>query len=528
MHRRSYFTYPIWAGISILLIACLFLPLLILLTFFFIPGGEAWASILEYSLPGQISNTILLLCMVVPASIAIGTWLAWLVSVYDFRSRKILEWALILPLTFPTYIMAFTQAQMFSYGGLLSKVSKLAGAEKAWHFDILNLPGLALVLTFSLYPYVYLPVRLAFRAGIGPYLESARMLGKNNNATFFRIAAPLARPAIIGGAFLVAMEVLNDYGAVKYYGISTLTTGIFSAWFSSNDLTSAIRIALFLLIFVLIAIGTERLLRKNKRFISARKQSPPFRESLNGSKRIVYPAVALSLLFIAFILPLYQVITDAFKNLDLINSKQFIEMSINSLLLAFSGAIIVIILSFIVIFGQRINDNKLLNLLSRSFAIGYALPGAVIAVAVMLISSRIDDALGSYLIGGSIAGLLFAFTVRFIAIGYNNLSSGFERQAKNSENAALSLGQSPSKTLFKVNIPISKRILLAAFILAFVDMAKELPLTLILRPFNFHTFSTKAFEYASDEMLAKAALPSLFIILLGALPVILLNRSLRN
>jgi iron(III) transport system permease protein len=528
MHKKIGFTYPFWATISLLLIVCLVLPLLFLLIYVFKPEGQAWQSIVEYDLFNQTANTLLLILLVVPITVFLGTWFAWIVSAYEFRGRKILSWALLLPLTFPTYIMAFTQAQLFSYGGLFSKVSKMAGAEKAWHIDLLHLPGLVVVLSLSLYPYVYLPVKIALRSGMGPYIEAARNLGKNNTNIFFKIALPLMRPAIAGGAFLVAMEVLNDYGAVKYYGISTLTTGIFSAWFASNDLVSAVRISFILLIIALVTISAERYQRRRKSYISARRQKNLMRENPQQWKKFLYPLLIIIFLLFAFLVPISQLISDTIKNSHLFKSDNFGEMAFNSIGIALFGSVLVTSFAFLVLFGQRINNNLFLTVISRSFAIGYALPGAVIAVSVMIISSMIDNSLNTYLIGGSIIGLLFAFLVRFIAIGYNTLNSGFERQSKNIDKASLNLGISPFNTLKKINIPISYSVLMGSFLLCFVDMIKELPLTYILRPFNFHTFSTKAFDYASDEMLAKAALPSLCIVILGSLPLILFNKSLEK
>jgi iron(III) transport system permease protein len=323
------------------------------------------------------------------------------------------------------------------------------------------------------------------------------------------------------------MEILNDYGAAKYFGINTFSTGIFTSWFSLKDLPSAIRLSGFLLLFVGLIFLGERLVRGRASFAGS-----PMRPATRKTAQTKTVAFTISLLIImpglGFILPMIQLIPDAIKNISFIAENDFLDMARNSFFLAVSGSTAIVIAAYGILFAKRINTSPSLQVFAGISALGYAVPGAVLAVAIGYYSNQLDNFIGIHFIAASAGTIVFAYMVRFMAIGYNTIDSGMEGIQRRTEMASFSLGQSPLKTLRRVNLPISGNILGGAFILCFIDIVKELPLTYILRPFNFNTFATKAFDYASDEMLAKASVPALFIILLSLVPVVFLERKMRT
>lgn len=519
--------YPRWFWLAVSLSAFVASPLLFLLIRLASPPGAKWELISRNLLGDYAINTLGVLGIALPLTAAMGIASAWLMAFYDFRARKWLEVLFILPLTIPAYLMAISQSQIFGYGGLIPSWFGHLGAEGVKNVDIMNLPGLAIVYSLALYPYVYIPVRLALQGNLSGILEASRSLGSSSSKVFFRIALPLCRPAIAGGLLLAAMEILNDYGAAKYFGINTFSTGIFTSWFSLKDLPSAIRLSGILLLVVAAILLGERLLRGKASFAGA--PAKPASRKVAGPLTLAFTLMLIILLpGLGFILPMAQIIPDAISNWEAITEPGFSTMAFRSFLLAFAGATAIVLIAYGILFARRINKSRLLQTVSSASALGYAVPGAVLAVAVGYFSNEIDRLLGLQVLAASAGAIVFAYMVRFMAIGYNTIDSGMEGIHRRTEMAAFSLGQSPWKTLRRVNFPISRNLLAGVFILCFVDIVKELPLTYILRPFNFNTFATKTFDYASDEMLAKASVPALFIILLSLIPVVYLVRKMRR
>jgi iron(III) transport system permease protein len=524
-----------WAVFILVTVLLIGTPIYTIVFQLFKGGGDSWSHILDNLLYDYILNSFLIVLIVSSITLFFGISSAWFVTTHHFPLRRFLEWGLILPLAIPTYIAAFSYAGLFDYSGLLSRFFLTFGFGQ---IEIMNIWGVSFVMSFVLYPYVYLVSRAAFLHQSRSLIEAARGLGSNSVRTFFTVAIPVARPAIIGGLTLVLMEVLNDYGAVKYYGVSTFTTGIFRAWFSLNDTASAIKLSALLLSFVLVLILFERFQRGSARFADNKRVQRPMPRF--KSEWYVQASVLLfcSIPFLlGFVLPIVQLTDWSFLTASKILKMDFILLIVNSFSLALLASLICVMFSVFLIYGVRINYSVVLHSLARIATLGYSIPGAVVAIGVMMPFIALDRQIKQImlnlagidiglLLSGSIFALVFAYLVRFIAVSYNPIEAGFNKTSIHLEEAARSLGAGSFKTLWKIDMPIIKTSALSALLLVFVDVLKELPLTLILRPFNFHTLATKTYELASDEMIAESANPALVIILTGIIPILVINRLL--
>jgi iron(III) transport system permease protein len=470
---------------------------------------------------------------------SIGISTAWLVSMYRFPGRKFLQWLLILPIAMPAYILGFTWAGILDYTSpLYVFLRNNFGVDTGQFlfFKILSLPGAILILSLSLYPYVYLIARTWFQQQSASILEAGYSLGHKPLPVFFKIALPLSRPALVAGVSLALMEVLNDYGLVSYFGVDTFTTGIFSAWFAFRSPVSAIKLSGYLMIFVLLLLITERVHRGNRRYDTMGNHYRPYHAKklslLNGL--IAATFVSIPVLF-GLIFPVGMLIYWSIQTIHLIPDQRFFMLVQNSFTLALLAAGTVVILSVLIGFTVRTYPSKTAIFMARFATIGYAIPGAIIAVGLLVPFIWIDNQIAEFTGGASriiITGtwftLIFAYTVRFMAVGYNSIESSMTKTSVSLDEASRSLGMSVSKTLFKVLLPIIHPGVLAGALLVFIDVIKELPLTLILRPFNFDTLAIRAFEYASDERVAEAAPASLIIIMIGMLSVMLLRKIIKT
>ncbi|MCB0788527.1 MAG: iron ABC transporter permease [Flavobacteriales bacterium] len=507
------------AGRGIGLIALLLaLPLVVVLTAPLHTAAPHWAHVLEHQLWDQLGETLALLGITLALSLLFAVPSAWLVATREFPGRRILGWALVLPLAMPTYIAAFLYAALLGPTGVLSR---WLGEHLGWRPDIMDLPGLGLVLALVLYPYIYLPARAAFRMGMGLELDAARTLGARGLRRFGRVALPLARPAIAAGALLVAMETLNDYGAVKYYGIRTLTTGIFRSWSGLYDLGSALRLSLVLLALVGVLLGLERLTRRDVRQGTA--QVAATRAPLTGPWRWLAPLLLVLLWTLAAGLPLGRMLADVTSTTVTVSWKELLPAIGHTGQVAVVAAVFTLGVALLFAYRQRYgnpNDPAI-----RLAALGYTVPGAVIAIGVMTLAG-IPDRAGwlPFALIGSLPLLTYAFALRFLAVGLGPLEGGLRLQRPELDQAARTLGARPFRAFLRVNLPLLRPALLAAATLVAIDVIKELPLTLILRPFNFDTLSTKAYELARIEQLREASWPALLIVAAGLLPVLLLER----
>jgi iron(III) transport system permease protein len=525
-----------WLVMSLLILLLISIPLWILLYPLIFQSSGSFEVISKTLRNDEITTTLILVISTALLSALIGIPAAWFISRYDFPLRKFFSWALLLPLTIPGYIMAFTYAGFFNYAGPLQTFTRNNISPEAAHtiyFDFLTFPFLVIVLSLSLFPYLFITAKTAFTFRTNTYLEAAQSLGDSPAKRFFRIALPLARPAIAGGALLVMMEVLNDYGAASYFGIRTFTVSIFRTW--ALDLNSALILASLLLIVVFIILLLERWLRGRAKYTESIKSLPPSRIKLTKGKALIAFSSCAIPFFFGFLLPLLLIIYWTYRTYDDVMDTRFFDLAWNSLVLAFIATIVVIIAAFIISYQQHLRKSEG-GLISRFATIGYAVPGAVIAVGVLVFSGWADTWMnenlfpGSGLIfTGSILIMVFGYLVRFIAVAFQPLDTAMKKQASKLNEASRSLGKNSFQTLFRIDIPLLKKSVLVAAILVFVDVLKELPLTMILRPFDFNTLSTEAFRYAKVmESVPESANAAIIIIFIGFIPVLLLNRLMKT
>ncbi|MGH7475597.1 MAG: ABC transporter permease [Longimicrobiales bacterium] len=505
------------------------------------PGDDAWRHLASTVLAEYILNSTILIMGAGGLALVIGVAAAWLVTACDFPGRRWFEWALVLPLAVPSYIAAYTYVGMLDTTGPLPRLLRpLAPAVAEWlvRVPVMGMTSVLVIFALVLYPYVYLITRASFERQSRTALEAARALGHGPAATFRRIALPLARPAIVGGVALVVMEVLNDYGAVKYYGVPTFTTGIFRAWFGLGDLDAAIRLAACLMIVVFAVLALERAQRRGQRYVGGEIGERPLpRFPLRGGAAAGAILACAIPVFLGFLLPVAQLVYWAARTAPRVVDGSFARLALNSLSLAFGAALLCVLTALVVAYAVRLGSTRGMRLLTRVAVLGYAVPGAVIAVGVLVPAAAVDHWLdgalrasigvsSGLLISGTLAALVFAYLVRFMAVAFSPLESGFQRVCGNLDEAARTLGSAPLRVLLRVALPLLRPALLGALMLVFVDVMKELPLTLILRPFNFDTLATKAYQLATDEQIAESANAALLVILAGVLPVIGLNRLL--
>ena len=537
VRRRNYFNG--WMGITFLACLVVAFPLIIIFTHLFSRGDAAWQHITSNLLPSYIVNTLILMAGVAILVTIIGVSAAWLVSMYRFSGRQFLKWLLVLPIAIPAYILGFTWVGMLDYTSpayvfLRNNFGLETG--QFLFFNILSLPGAIAILSLALYPYVYLIALTWFEQQSASILEAGYSLGHKPLSVFFKIALPLSRPAMVAGVSLALMEVLNDYGLVSYFGVDTFTTGIFSAWFAFGSPVSAIKLSGYLLLIVFLVLISERLSRGKRRYDTTGAHYRPVQaKRLSALKGSIAMAIVSVPVLLGFVLPVGMLILWSFQTGHFILDSRFLKLLQNSFTLALMAAASVAILSVLTGFTVRTFPSKTAQFLSRLVTTGYAIPGAIIAVGLLVpfiwIDNQLADATGGasrIIITGTWFTLIFGYTVRFMAVGYNSIESNMARTSVSLDEASRSLGVSNKKTLFNVLIPVIHPGILAGALLVFIDVLKELPVTLILRPFNFDTLAIRAFEFASDERIAEAAPASLVIVFTGLLAVLLLRKSIKK
>jgi iron(III) transport system permease protein len=514
------------------------IPLLVILGGVFSEGGEIWSHILMNLVPTYVINTFLLMLGVAVLTFILGVSTSWIVTMYRFPGHRFFEWALILPIALPAYISGFTWAGILDYTSpvyVFFRNNFGIDTGQYLFFDVLSLPGAIVIFSLALYPYVYLMARAYFLKQSKVLFEATASLGLSPWQSFHRVALPMARPAIVAGVSLALMEVLNDYGLVRYFGVDTFTIGIFKAWFAFGDLNAAMKLSVYLMIFVLALILLERYQRGRMRYDMGLASGPVSAKKLHGWQS-VSAAILLSAPFLlGFLFPFLMMLYWTTLVFTDVLSSAFWVLLRNSFVLASLAAISVVVFAVFIAFTVRTYPQRFVKMVARFTTLGYALPGAVVAIGILIaflwLEARIAAITGTGIkiaLLGTWFALLYAYLVRFMAIGYNSIESGNERIPISLDHASRSLGASKLKTLFSVNLPLVKGSMLSAALLVFIDVLKELPLTLILRPFNFDTLAIKAFEYASDERLAEAAPAAVIIVLTGFIPVYLLNKMMKR
>ncbi|MEM0997754.1 MAG: iron ABC transporter permease [Bacteroidota bacterium] len=525
--------------VALLLTLFIIVPTVFLLLQLIDGPGESWGHFVENLLPKYLQNSLYLAVVCSVLTLLLGVSSAWFSTRYDFPLRRSLEWLLILPLAIPSYITAYAYAGVFDYGGPVESLLQGLSPEAA-KVDIMNIHGLAMVLSVSLYPYVYVACRAFFLHQSQSLIEASQVLGQNQVRSFFRLILPLARPAIVGGVILVLMEVLNDYGAAKYFGVNTFTTGIFKSWFGYEEFNTATYLAALLLVIIFSLILIEQRQRRRKRFVVDGKGGKRLaRIRLRGTRGFLVTAVVGLPVVLGFLIPVAQLLYWAVQVYSQVAWGEYFSVAGQSLAIAGMAAALCVILATALLLAGHWNRLRWIGWLTKLGVLGYAIPGAVIAIGVYIPGLVIDkwlirtaEATFSAKIGlvltGTVIALIYAYIVRFLAVAFNPISAGKQKVQNSLLEASQSLGKGPWATFFRIELPLLQPALLGAFILVFIDVMKELPLTLILKPYDVQTLAIEAYQYASDERIMEAAFPSLTIVAVGVLPVIFLNRLIRQ
>ncbi|WP_438317343.1 ABC transporter permease [Sporosarcina sp. FA9] len=530
-----------WTISAVLIIILLFLPNVSIVLGIFSPASENWAHIKEFMLLNYIKSSLTLVFFTALFTIAIGLSLAWLIAQYNFPLRNFMKWALILPLSIPPFIGAYTYHGIINYTGVIQKTlrNQFDITPNPVYFDIMTLPGAIFIYTLFLYPYVYMITRIFLSHQSASLIESARTLGKGPLTIFFRVVIPISRVSIIGGASLVVLEVLNDYGVVKYFGIQTFSTAIFQTWFGLGDLESSIKLAASLMGIVIFILIIERLLRGGKQYsYSTTKVRPLPLVKLTGRKAVFATLYTVVIFSVAFLIPILQLIDWVILTFGEVPMQDVLLYTKNSVIVAGLGAFLIIVFSLVVGNFSRVVNHKFAKVLPKLTVLGYSIPGAVIAVAVITTFIALDRFFApvyqffgidsELVLSVSLFMLISAYIIRFFAIGYNSIESGFDKIGTDFRDASRMLGANSLRTFFKIDVPMMKSAIISGFILVFVDILKEIPLTLILRPFNYDTLATKAFQYASDEKIMEASQASLLIVGVSTIAIFVFHKLLRE
>ncbi len=495
---------------------------------------NTWSHIYTYLFSDYITNSIILFIGVTILTLILGVTSAWFTSFYNFPLRKTISAFLILPIIIPPYAVAYCYADFTDKGGSLTDILQRFGMEEFIFLipSVRSLPGAIFILALTLYPYVFIITQYSFSNNAKKIIESAANLGANRITLLFKFALPIARPALVAGVTLVIMECLADFGVVHFLGVDTLSVGIYKAWFGLDDVNSSARIATILLAFTFCIILLERFLRKNQheKFVNYGKKSDI---SLLFKSKKALPFIILSLIiFFSFFIPLIWLLSSAIKN-DYNSLIEVLVAAYNSLKLALFGSLIIVTIATIVTFTKRIYKKSILTIVLNFTKIGYALPGIVIAIGVISPIIYFDKKINYFfklfgydiglIISNSLFILLFAYLVRFLSVAFNPIEAGFEKISEKIDYSAMNLGATKNKLLFNLHLPMISISCFIGFLLVFIDILKELPITLILRPMNYNTLAVTTFEYASSEQLNAAALPALLITLIGFMILVLIS-----
>ena len=536
-------TIRIWRPSIIGIALIISIPILTIALSVFETPGENWQHLKDTVLPEYIGNSMLLACGVGIGTLLIGVATAWLTAMCQFPGKNLFIWLLLLPMAMPAYIVAYTYTGMFDFAGPVQTMIRdwTGWSYRDYYFpQIRSMGGAITMLSLVLYPYVYLLGRSTFLEQSVGVMEVSRTLDCGPWTVFYKVALPLARPAIVAGLSLALMETLADYGTVSFFGLGVFTTGIFRTWYGLGDYNSAAKMASLLLFFVFLLIMMERISRKKAKYHNISGKLTSFSEyNLHGFKALGAFAVCSIPVFLGFFLPATQLLLWAFETWSDMVNDSFLELVRNSFFLGLGAALISVILALFLGYGMRIMPGKTTIISIRTASIGYAIPGTVIAVGVIIpfawLDLRFDAFMKSSLgissgliFSGTLIAVMFAYVVRFLAISLQSVESGLDKIKPSMEEAARSLGCRARDTLFKIHIPLLKSSTLTALMIVFVDVMKELPATLILRPFDFNTLAVRAFELASDERLADSSTAALTIVFVGLLPVIYLSKTISH
>lgn len=536
-----------WTAGTFLIVLAVLAPLVSLAIHALTGSFDHWAHLADSVILSSAINTLMLLAGVGVLVACLGTGAAWLVSAYDFPTRKILNWALLLPLAVPTYIIAFAYLDLWHpIGPIQTLMREVLGIDSPRAFrlpDIRNLPGAIFLLGFVLYPYVYLSTRLMFLTQAAGMIEAARILGEKPYGVLTRVALPLARPAIAVGLSLALLETLNDIGASEFLGVQTMTVAVYTTWVTRSDLAGAAQIALSMLLIVVFVIQLERHARQRQRYSTVQRMRPMSLVRLTGWHKAIAIVLGWIPVVIGFVLPALYLAFEAFERIELAGtvSTQLWQAGLNTLGVATAATVLTLALGLIVAWSTRrvresAQSTSPTQWIAKGASLGYAVPGTVLAIGLLAPLLWVDHlvewvaALGGVeitrlFVMGSTAGLLVAYTIRFLAISVGSIEAGLARIPPSIEQASRLLGHGPATTLRKIHLPLLRPAMASAALLVFVDTMKELPATLLLRPLNFDTLATWLYAEAARGTYEEGAIAALLIVLVGLIPVILLART---
>ena len=515
------------------------LPILAVIFIAFTPGDDIWSHLATTVLPGYIITTLQLMAGVGAGTLLIGVSAAWLITMCRFPGRRLFEWAMLLPMAMPAYVIAYVYTDILEFAGPVQEMLRDTfgwnNRRDYWFPEIRSTGGAMAMLTLVLYPYVYLLARAAFLEQSVGVLEASRSLGRGPWRSFFTVALPLARPGIVIGVSFALMETLNDFGTVDFFAVNTFTQGIFDVWMNMNNIAGAAQLASVLLLFVAVLVLSERYARRRQRFHhTTSKYQPLPAYHLGGVRGGLATAFCAVTVLLGFGLPTIVLLAYARQYFDPVLAREILGHAVNSVQLAALAGFLAMVVAIILAYSVRIKGGRLLTAISRMAAFGYAVPGAVLAVGVMVVLGQFDNRLDGFmrdsfgistglLFSGTIAAVTFGYLVRFLALSLGTVEAGLGKITPSMDGAARSLGRGALGTMYRIHLPLMRGSVLTAVLLVFVDCMKELPMTIILRPFNFQPLATFVHQYASDEQLGEAALAALSIVMVGILPVILLS-----
>jgi iron(III) transport system permease protein len=527
------------ASVAVLAALLALAPLASLIALAFADTGDLWIHLARYVLPFALLQTALLLGGVAAVTIVLGVGTAWVVTTFEFPGRRALTWLLPLPLAIPTYIVAYVYADFLGpFGPLQSALRAVTGWRSAadyWFPNVRSLGGAIVVIGFVLYPYVYLATRAMLQTQGAQYVEAARMLGARPWELALRITLPLARPAIAVGVALALLETLNDIGASEYLGVPTLTLSIFTTWLNRGSLAGAAQLACFMLVIVILLIALERYGRRNRQFAALTHQGARVsaRIRLSGAARWIALALCLIPVILGFLLPSGFLLHEAIgRAVD----RELLRHALTTVGLASAATVITLVLGFLAVAAERYLRASMIAASVNIAGIGYAVPGTVLALGLLSPLVLVDEAMNAVarlfggsgiglLLAGSVAAVVLAYVIRFLAIAIGFAQAGFTRIAPEFDDIARLLGAGPGKLALTIHLPLARPAMFGAALLVFVDCLKELPATLLLRPLNVETLSTYIYQFATRGSFEDGALAALMIVAVGILPVIYITRS---
>ncbi|KEA65362.1 Ferric iron ABC transporter, permease protein [Marinobacterium lacunae] len=534
---------PGWYGVGWGTALLVMLPVLAILWLALFPTENIWPHLASTVLPVYIKSTLILMVGTGALSVAIGVGTAWLVTLCNFPGRRLFEWALLLPFAIPAYVIAYIYTDLLEYAGpiqiMLRDLFGWQSARDYWFPEIRSMGGAIAMLTLVLYPYVYLLARASFLEQSMSIRDASRMLGCTPWQSFIRVSLPISRPAIAVGLSLVSMETINDFGTVDYFAVKSMTAGIYDAWLNMGNVGAAAQIASLMMIFVVLLITLERLARaKSRQFSSADRYRTIERYRLSTGRAWACTLACTTPVVFGFLVPFLSLVDMSLAHLDQFTDNDFLSYASNSFSLSVSSALLALSIAIVLAYSKRLYANRRsLQFAARMSNLGYALPGAVLAIGVIVPLAAFDNSVDAFmrshfdistglLLSGTPFALVFAYCVRFLAVSGGSVDSSLGKVTPNMDMAARSLGANTLRTLREVHLPLIKGGLLTALLVVFVDCMKELPATLILRPFNYDTLATFVYQYASDERIEECSPAALLIVLVGIIPVILLSRTI--